>query len=418
MYILPGYTEYREEDGALYVSSKLFQNEIKITDISLQKEFFAIHSARGCSALSTPLTQFLHEQGLLANREEIDAALYQVRKIMDEILMVTIFPTEGCNFRCPYCYETHTPVSMQRDTLNRVLEYIEHQISKFKTVKLGWFGGEPTLCKDVVLEATTFIQTLCDIHHINFQSSMTTNGYLLDIDSFKQYYTAGISSFQITIDGRNHDFTRPHISGKGTLDTILSNLSNITRLPKDEYQFCITIRHNVLGDDTDMSWYDQLHELFGTDSRFTVLIHPVGDWGGESVHTLNLLKGNNREHLILSHIDYLKRIGMQCANGRTEPFSKVCYACYPHSMTFRSDGRIEKCTVALDHPNNQFGYVNASEGITLDKRINDLWSHTELKSECYTCPDILSCLNMRCKKRAVVDGDAGSRCTSELSKIY
>ena len=31
-YMLPGYTEYYEEDGVLYISSKLLQNKVKITE--------------------------------------------------------------------------------------------------------------------------------------------------------------------------------------------------------------------------------------------------------------------------------------------------------------------------------------------------------------------------------------------------
>ena len=38
-YMIPGYTEYYEEDGALYISSKLLQNKVKITEPKLQEEF-------------------------------------------------------------------------------------------------------------------------------------------------------------------------------------------------------------------------------------------------------------------------------------------------------------------------------------------------------------------------------------------
>ena len=41
-YMLPGYTEYYEEDGVLYISSKLLQNKVKITEAKLREEFYEI----------------------------------------------------------------------------------------------------------------------------------------------------------------------------------------------------------------------------------------------------------------------------------------------------------------------------------------------------------------------------------------
>ena len=75
---------------------------------------------------------------------------------------------------------------------------------------------------------------------------MTTNGYLLNDKLFRQFYQAGITSYQITIDGWNHDKTRPHVSGKGTLQTIINNLASLSKLPPAEYSFHITLRHNIL----------------------------------------------------------------------------------------------------------------------------------------------------------------------------
>ena len=67
MYVLPGYTTYNEKDGVLYISSKLFQNTVKLTKQSFQDEFLTIVKNGGCAEISTPLTQFLHEQDLLSS---------------------------------------------------------------------------------------------------------------------------------------------------------------------------------------------------------------------------------------------------------------------------------------------------------------------------------------------------------------
>lgn len=418
MYIFPGYTDYYEENGVLFITSQLLQNTVKLTEKELQEEFYSILRCGGCPEVNTPLTKFLHEQELLVNEGEIVQALEQTKKLLNETLIVTLMPTEGCNFRCPYCYEDHTPITMQRKTLDCIQRYLTEQAPHFKTVQINWFGGEPTLCKDTVEETAAMVYSLQQKFHFFYASSMTTNGYLLDPDTFKRFHANGITSYQITLDGWNHDQTRPHVSGKGTLQTILDNLKAISLLPKEQYTFRIVLRHNILPGDRDYSWYDHLYELFGQDDRFEVLVRPVGDWGGDSVHALNILEGTERENLLLEHIHYLKKIGMRTSNGSHSPFSKICYASFPHSMVFRASGKIEKCTTCLDHPKNLLGKVDPEKGISLDPQINALWSFSHLKAECYSCKDVLACLNLQCRKHLIIDGQENKLCSPTLSMIY
>ena len=75
-------------------------------------------------------------------------------------------------------------------------------------------------------------------------------------------------------------------SGKGTLDVILKNLQDISSLDQAQYSFHITIRHNILKDDTDFTWYDYLYQYFGKDGRFSVLIRPIGDWEAKLLKSL------------------------------------------------------------------------------------------------------------------------------------
>jgi uncharacterized protein len=220
------------------------------------------------------------------------------------------------------------------------------------------------------------------------------------------------------LDGWNHDKTRPHISGKGTLKDIVTNLIAISSLPRELYRFRILLRHNILEGDEDFSWYDYLCEVFGKDDRFSVMVRAVGDWGGKTVHSLDVLKGNEREEVLLKHIQYLKKIGMKCENGRQGMFSKICYASFPHSMVFRASGKIEKCTVCLDHPKNLLGWVDRDKGIVLNDKINELWSSSDIKPECYKCSDVLSCFNLKCKKLSLVDKKEERDCSRISSEIY
>ncbi len=403
MYTVPSYVTYCAKENAVYITSQLYCNTVRLTDPAFQEEFKAITRCGGCAELNSPLTRFLHEQELLLNEEEIEQALNKVKSFLNGIFMATLMPTEGCNFRCPYCYEDHNRGGMTRDTLDRIEEYITAQAPHYKQVVLAWFGGEPTLCKDTVLEVSELVQNLQKQCGFQYAANMTTNGYLLDEKLFRQFYQAGITSYQITLDGWNHDKTRPHVSGKGTLQTIIENLMELSKLSPEEYPFHITLRHNILAGDEDYTWYDHLHRLFGQDKRFDILVRAVGNWGGETVHTLSLLYQDTADTLIAKHVSYLDKIGMPCQNHQTGLFSQVCYASYPNSVVFRADGRIGKCTVALDHPKNQLGWVDPEKGVVIDPEVNRQWSFSDLKPACRRCKNVLQCMNMRCKKSEIIN---------------
>lgn len=404
MYFFPSYVTHYEKNGEINVTSGLRMNTIKLTDSQVMNEFRSIVNHGGCSEICTELEHFLHEQDLLLSQQEICAELQELRNAMNESLLVTMMPTEGCNFRCPYCYEDHTPNTMRRQTLDRIHEYIVRQAPEFKRINIAWFGGEPTLCKDTVLETSELLQSLQKKYGFQYTSSMTTNGYLLSKTSFLQYYNAGITSYQITLDGWDHDKTRPHVSGEGTLQTILNNLQEISHLLPDEYNFNIILRYNILPDSACDSWYDHLYELFGKDERFSVLVRAVGNWGGKTVKALNLLEGAELQTALNKHNAYLKKIGMKGWEEVVAPLSRICYASYPHSMVFRADGTIEKCTVALNHPKNRIGYVDAELGVVLDESANKQWSGIELKSECFNCAKVLACLNTQCPRAQIIAG--------------
>lgn len=409
MYLFPGYTNYREVNGSLYVSSDLFQNEIEITEKDLIQEFYALVHSGGCLHLSTSLEVFLHEQGLLQNSTEIEESLEEAKQLLTDDLFLTIMPTEGCNFRCTYCYESHDSVNITERMLNQIRNYITEQAPNSKNVHIGWFGGEPTLCKNVILEMSSFIQKLQERYTFKYDANMTTNGYLLDCESFQQYYKSGISSYQITLDGWNHDVTRPHVSGNGTLSTILENLKSISLLPED-YQFNVTIRYNILDGDQDFSWYDFLYEQFGTDARFSIAVATVTDWGGETVKTLNILKKDKKEAIRTLHEEYLDKIGMPRKGKVKSAFSDVCYASCPRGFIFRADGKIEKCSIVLNHPKNQVGVIDTKNGVVLDDVACKHWCTSDFKTECLTCKDVLSCLNICCRKGIIVDGRTESVC--------
>lgn len=299
---------------------------------------------------------------------------------------------------------------IEKRTLERILQYMSEQVSHCKELSVCWFGGEPTLCKDIILKVSSQIFLLQKEHGFCYNASITTNGYLLTPTLFLQYYKAGINSYQITLDGWNHDKTRPYYTGAGTLKKIIANLKEISQLPKEDYKFEIILRRNIMPDDRDFTWYDYLNSLFGKDDRFSIAPFPVSNWGGEAVKQLALSWGDTQNKLLKEHEAYLAEHGMKQHKQEDVLFSGICYASCPYGFIFRPDGRIEKCTIALGHPKNLVGIVDSEKGVQIDEEANAKWCARDLKAKCLTCADVLDCLNMSCRKGVVVNGHRDSFC--------
>lgn len=414
MYIFPGYTSHTEENGVVLISSELYQSKVKLTQEDSIQEFHALLLEGGCERLSSPLTALLHDQGLLQSHAEVEAALKETKQFLTKDLLLTIMPTDACNFRCPYCYEDHKPLTMSKEIVNSIKAYIAFKAPSARMINLRWFGGEPTLCKDIILDLSAFVQAIHSETGIQYSASMTTNGYLLDSESFRHYFQLGITSYQITLDGWSHDKTRPHVSGKSTLKTILDNLQAIASLPKDKYPFQIVIRHNILAGDEDYTWYDHLYSLFGKDNRFTLSLVAVCDWGGDTVKNLNLL---HSKALVKAHEEYASKLGFSVEGTEKVPLRDICSASCAHGFIFRASGKIEKCTIALDHPNNLVGNIIPGKGVVLNEEACRRWCTSEIQQKCLSCPDVLSCLNLACRKGVVIDGRADGKCICESVKL-
>lgn len=93
MYILPGYVTFHKETDKIYIRSLIYHNVVALTDAGMKEEFEKIVGA-GSQKLDTKLAIFLHEQGLLLNKSEINKDLERVIGLLNDVLVLTIMPTE------------------------------------------------------------------------------------------------------------------------------------------------------------------------------------------------------------------------------------------------------------------------------------------------------------------------------------
>ena len=305
-------------------------------------------------------------------------------------LHLILLPTEKCNFRCTYCYEDFALGRMPLAVINGVKRLITNRIPVLSTFDLSWFGGEPLLAKDIMLNIGTYAHELCRRQGVGFSANTTTNGYGLTEELFSQLLDISHTEFQITLDGDEewHDKTRVRANGGSTFAKIWENLHGCRRT---EREFLITLRLHVHEDNVESMkrLHGRLKDEFLGDSRFVAYFHKVSNLGGPRPVSAKVLK--RKEYL--EALDYItdgrSRLSAP-ASGISEEHIEgyICYAARPNSLVIRANGRVGKCTVALQDERNDIGRINEDGTLDINNEKLRLWfeGYVELSPSALGCP--------------------------------
>lgn len=275
----------------------------------------------------------------------------------DNILSIIINPTEKCNFRCKYCYESFKNGAMSFEVQNEIINFVRHNINKYSGLFVSWFGGEPLLAMDVIENLTKHFKEICIKNKKSYKAGMTTNGYLLDNNTFEKLLSMNILDFQITLDGYKeiHDSQRVLINDKPTFDNIYENLLSIKQSKRQD--FVVKIRVNFTKES-----FNNIEKVFDTisfaedDRRFLLSPHVVGNWLQTIDDSLkeSLLK-NDEIALILQKIYEHPKIFYIPFNY--DVGGQLCYAFKKNCFHISSTGKIGKCTVAYEDEKHEVGKI-------------------------------------------------------------
>jgi uncharacterized protein len=359
------------------------------------------------------ILNILLQEGLL-QLNTIDENMLMYYKIniakYDSQLNVTIIPTEECNFRCVYCYQDHKMGSMDDNVEKKVIKFFNKNIRKYKSINIEWFGGEPLLQKDRVIRIAQSVKLAGSKNHVPVVASMTTNGYLLDLETFEKLTKQNILYYQITLDGlqKIHDRTRPHVSGKGTYNKIIKNLLEIKEYSQNRY-FRIAIRVNV--NKTNCKYIEpfleELKQHFNNDRRFIFFIETVKDWGGKSIikmkddlfqfkHQLNDFLSNEVISSLPMYDEFFESIS-----------SRMCHSSKANGFVINYDGGIYKCAKAMYEDEdvqriNKIGTLNINGSIQVDERNDSQWLVLkDVNYECLSCCLLPACIILHCPLSSV-----------------
>ena len=367
----------------LFNSYKGFHSTCKVRDKELQKDILKL----------TELNEFVREKmlekGIIVSTEE-DEGLKLNHLICTAIagngLRLTISPTEQCNFRCKYCYETHLNLVMSDKEKADLINYVKRNIHKHNSLHVSWFGGEPLLALDLIKELSGEFIKYCKMYRRQYSSIMTTNGYLLNLETAKMLVDYGVRLFQITIDGVKevHDNQRPLIGNQPTFDTIFNNLQKIKE--SNIKNIRIVIRSNVTNDIFKYldEYLDMLIALCENDDRFSVSINHVAKWSDniDKDFEESFFEGLRGLSPIYQRILELK-LKLKIVSP-LNPIDSTCHLGKNNSFFIRPNGEVHKCTILYEDPNNIIGNL-VNGDIVLNHKYYSRLSNPN------TCPKLTDC---------------------------
>lgn len=329
------------------------------------------------------------------------------------VLGLTIAPTTCCNLRCIYCYEEkiHRDIVMDECTQQAIIDYVRKCSEKIDHLHISWYGGEPLLALNIIENLSDAFMQICEDKSIQYSASIVTNGYLLDKSTAQKLVDKKIFDCQITIDGdqESHNTRRPHCSGKGTYETIITNLINIDGIIPN-----ISIRVNT--DKNNMHGLSKICDIIKDNNLHNISPYasPIQDYSG------NYCVGECFTQKAFLEYEYenLLQIGNQEMIMRKYPHirSNACCADSMCAFVINADGKLYKCwsdigSEELSLGNIQDGVINEMNAIRylLDDPTND--------SKCRECKLLPICMGGCPRKRKAGDAD---KCIyyEELNELY
>ena len=282
-------------------------------------------------------------------------------------LELILFPTEKCNFRCTYCYEDFAIGKMAPSVQTGIRRLVQAR-QDLRSLQISWFGGEPLTAFDVVRDLSRFFQQEASARDMRYAANMTTNAYLLDQERFQTLVNYGVTAFQISLDGdeEEHNRTRRRANGAGSFARIIENLSHMHETDRD-FSVMLRIHYHQKNIVSVHTLIDRLARLLQGDTRFGLFFKSVSALGSP----------NDAAFPFAHNPAALEKAFLAHAQGKFPTIqlspAYICYACKANSLAIRANGRIAKCTVALNSPLNDVGYITPAGEIVTDAGKFQAW---------------------------------------------
>lgn len=339
---------------------------------------------------------------------------YIKAKFESKQLYLMVFPTQDCNLKCWYCYESHKAgTRMSTSVIENIQKHIDTVLAngKYNSVRLGFFGGEPLLdFEKIAFPLAIKIKQICEKFNCSFASFFVTNASLMNEQMIHKLSLLN-PYFQITLDGDKTRHDKIRIWKKdngGTYDQIVASIRLL----------CLTINDSSFTDDPLITLrinYDNqtlehisglLDDLKGID-KAKVRIHFERVW-----QTRASVNEEQKDLLMKTFARFIKE-GFIITHG---VFRRKNIACPSDSNSFyivNYDGSIHKCNGRTLNENTQEGVLSQTGEIhwnedRYDKRMELTTYHNP---NCMKCKMLPLCMGPCTQKMLEVGGFSPEICS-------
>jgi uncharacterized protein len=348
-------------NGFLQLDDSLFQdlNTISKNDYDSHNQIF-----------SEDELQYFKDNFILVKNEEVLVEQMHhesMHRIYDKKhLVLTVAPTQYCNFNCSYCYEKwRMPGSMSDETENALIRHLENQKQKcgLETLSLNWYGGEPLIEYKRIKSLGERINKL----GINIiENEIITNGYLFDAKRVQILVDLGVEQVQITLDGFKevHDNRRPLLNGDGTFDRIIKNLDHFYA---GEHKDKMTIALRINIDKSNKSTYLDIYKWLNERYPFEKFVVYPG-WIHLDENDEKKCDCFTRNEATDFCLELCKNHGIISEKLYPDDINMECLVRNPNSMIVGWQGEIYKCYEDLGNEKLVVGNLHEK----------DIWTNHEL----------------------------------------
>lgn len=250
-----------------------------------------------------------------------------LRKPWEYSLMV--MPTYACNLRCWYCIQDHANVSLPDEYFDRLKRHFDQVVKRddIKAVKLWWFGGEPVMKYNQMLDLNLYVKRICEENGKVFSANITTNSTLLTPERVDRLRESGVNHYQISIDGpkRIHDTVKV-LPNRSAFDHALSIVDYIARTTHVTLRFNFT-KDTLLPDEV----FADIDARLSPDSRKNIrfLIYKV--WQEDDSNIDSRLS------------EQLYKLSAEHNLNPLFHIKELCYTERANYMCILPNGKIDKC---------------------------------------------------------------------------
>lgn len=193
----------------------------------------------------------LYKEGSLFARD--DYKKYSDTMVKSPVKSMCLNVAHDCNLRCEYCFAQTGDFGGERcvmppETGRKAIDFLIEKSAERENLELDFFGGEPLMAWDTVVETVNYARSIEKQHNKHFRFTITTNGVLLD-DEKIDYINREMSNVVLSLDGRREvtDRIRKTLNGKSVYDVIVPKFQKLVeqRGDKDFYIRATFTKYNL-----------------------------------------------------------------------------------------------------------------------------------------------------------------------------